>query len=388
MAIELFKLIQKVKHMDLELVAGKEGMHNYVDWAHIAETNEAIDFLSGDELVFTTGLGLSRSFTLLDYIKKIHEKHGAGVVVNIGPHIEKIDKKSIDYCNEVNLPLFVVPWRIHLSEIMRIFCFCISKSEQKDFETAAAFKIAIFFPSEEALYIVPLSQRGFSDSWSYSACTMSIAGSQDADAITTELIAERLRQYIKYKYDKCCIFTYNDEIIMVLADYDVHTIRSITSDVRKKVLTYLSENETLNIGVGRLTKSIRCLYKSYNQAVAIRNLHKSGDIDRNLFFYTDMGIYRLLLGVEDKELINDYLTNTIGKIIKYDAENKTNLCETLDCYLRNNGSVNETSKEMFVHRNTINYKLNKLEEILDADLSSLELRMQLMMALKLRVMIM
>jgi DNA-binding PucR family transcriptional regulator len=101
-----------------------------------------------------------------------------------------------------------------------------------------------------------------------------------------------------------------------------------------------------------------------------------------------MGIYRLLLGVEDKELINDYLTNTIGKIIKYDAENKTNLCETLECYLRNNGSVNETSKEMFVHRNTINYKLNKLEEILDADLSSLELRMQLMMALKLRVMIM
>ena len=40
--------------MDLELVAGKEGMHNYVDWAHMAETNEAIDFLRGDELVFTT----------------------------------------------------------------------------------------------------------------------------------------------------------------------------------------------------------------------------------------------------------------------------------------------------------------------------------------------
>ena len=161
MAIELFRLMEKVTHMDMEIVAGREGMKNFVDWAHTVETNDAIDFLKGGEIVFVTGLGLTDSFSLLDYIKKVHTKHAAGVVVNIGPYIEKIDQETLDYCDEIGLPLFVVPWRIHLAEIMRIFCFCISKTEQKDHETAAAFKNAIFFPSERALYIVPLSLANF-----------------------------------------------------------------------------------------------------------------------------------------------------------------------------------------------------------------------------------
>ena len=386
MAIELFRLMEKVTHMDMEIVAGWEGMKNFVDWAHTVETNDAIDFLKGGEIVFVTGLGLTDSFSLLDYIKKVHTKHAAGVVVNIGPYIEKIDQETLDYCDEIGLPLFVVPWRIHLAEIMRIFCFCISKTEQKDHETAAAFKNAIFFPSERALYIVPLSQRGFAENWAYSVCTMHIGGLESGDTITLELIAEKLRHYIQYKYEKCCIFTYDKEIILVMADHDVDTIRRITSDIRAKAKAFIADDQVMYMGVGRLTKSIRCLYKSYNQAASIRKLHEVGDIDPDLYFYTDMGVYRLLLGVEDHELIVDYMNNTIGVVLKYDAENKTNLCETLECYLKNNGSVNETAKEMFVHRNTINYKLNKLEEILDADLSSLELRMQLMMALKLRVM--
>ena len=46
-------------------------------------------------------------------------------------------------------------------------------------------------------------------------------------------------------------------------------------------------------------------------------------------------------------------------------------------YLDHNGSVRETADELYVHRNTINYKLNKISEILGMDLSQLDSRLQL-----------
>ena len=50
------------------------------------------------------------------------------------------------------------------------------------------------------------------------------------------------------------------------------------------------------------------------------------------------------------------------------------ITDVLKKYLQNNGSVNDTANQMYVHRNTINYKLKKIEEILDVDLSSLDFR--------------
>ena len=50
------------------------------------------------------------------------------------------------------------------------------------------------------------------------------------------------------------------------------------------------------------------------------------------------------------------------------------MTDVLKKYLQNNGSVNDTANQMYVHRNTINYKLKKIEEILDVDLSSLDFR--------------
>ena len=51
--------------------------------------------------------------------------------------------------------------------------------------------------------------------------------------------------------------------------------------------------------------------------------------------------------------------------------------------LDNNASVNKASAQMFIHRNTINYKIKKIEHILSCDLSSFEERFTLMLAIKL-----
>lgn len=58
-------------HMDVTLLAGKNGIHNPVTWVHMVETMEASDFLQGGEIVFTTGLGLGTRLQLMvGYMKQ------------------------------------------------------------------------------------------------------------------------------------------------------------------------------------------------------------------------------------------------------------------------------------------------------------------------------
>ena len=61
--------------------------------------------------------------------------------------------------------------------------------------------------------------------------------------------------------------------------------------------------------------------------------------------------------------------------------NNTNLVEVLECYLKTNGSLQDTAEELFVHRNTINYRLKKMEAILGKDLTRFEVRNELALGL-------
>ena len=377
MAVLLSELIKETRNMDIVLLAGKEGLNKNVTWAHMVETEEASTFLFGKEIVFTTGLGLNENFHLIDLIKCIHKKESVGIVVNTGPFVDHVDDECLRYCDEHSLPLFTVPWRIQLAQIMKKFCFYITKSDQKDFEIAGAFKNALHFPEQQELYVVPLSNRGFSSNVCYAVTVLGYE-IHDTDTPDYHSFVTRMRAYLQYKYPQTAVFDNEGEIVLVTAGITEEELREITENLRHKTREILGKLP-FDMGVGRLTRSIRCLYKSYNQARAIIRLSKK-NVLKGKYFYSDLGLYRLLIGIEDRDVINDYLDKTIMPILRYDKETGSNLTETLSCYLKNNGSVKDTSEELFVHRNTTNYKINKIEDLIGEDLSLLENRTQFILA--------
>lgn len=387
MAVELHRLVEKVSNMDVNLIAGKGGLNNLVTWVHMVETAEASNFLDGGEIAFTTGLGLGNQIDLLDLIKLMQEKEVSGLMVNTGPFIEKIPQNAIDYCNEHDFPLFVIPWKIHLAEVMRIFCFAITKDEQRILETAAAFKNAIFFPNQEELYLVPLSQRGFYTEWKYSVCMMSLSSDTTDFEGRLEKFANSLDTYAQHKYKNFAIFSNHLELLIVMGNYTEEQTRDFVWDIYSHATQIISKGESLTAGCGKLTQSIRCLWKSYNQARSIQRLQNNSKQDNPVIFYSDMGIYKLLMGIEDREIIEEYYEKTILPLIEYDNKNDSDLAIVLRSYLRHNGSVKETSDELFVHRNTINYKLSKISEILGLDLSLLNSRLILSLGFMLEDMI-
>jgi DNA-binding PucR family transcriptional regulator len=67
-------------------------------------------------------------------------------------------------------------------------------------------------------------------------------------------------------------------------------------------------------------------------------------------------------------------------ILNYDHKHNTNYVETLESYLKHNGSIQAVAEEMFTHRNTIIYRVNNIKKLLDCTLDTAEERMRYQIA--------
>ncbi len=64
------------------------------------------------------------------------------------------------------------------------------------------------------------------------------------------------------------------------------------------------------------------------------------------------------------------------------SDGGTGMRETLEAYLRHSGNTRETCRELFIHRNTLTYRLRKIEELLRLDLDDGEVRATCLLALR------
>lgn len=380
MAIELRRLIEKVSHKDITLLAGEKGMNNFVSWVHMIESAEASTFLEGGEIAFTTGIGLNSSLSLLDLVRILYDNHVAAVVLNIGPFIESVSEDVILFGNEHDFPIFMVPWKIHIAEIIQIISYTITKSDQREMETAAAFKNAIFFPKQEELYVIPLSQLGFQVNWNYHVCALKVMNGPDSVSPYNRLeeICSSLYDYFQHRrYESYAVFHYENQVVLVLGKYDPPLLDRFIKDLKDYTGRFLREDEESYLGIGKCTKSIRCVNKSYYQALSIQRLQEHHKIDQALISYDKMGMYKLLMGIEDKDILIEYYKAVLLPLLEYDNRNDSDLSIVLRCYLKHDGSVKAAADELFLHRNTVNYKISKAGEVLDTDLSTLDSRLQL-----------
>ncbi|NLL75957.1 MAG: hypothetical protein GX235_01715 [Clostridiales bacterium] len=110
MALQIKKLYNEGMSLyKMRLIAGKGGLDNLVQWVHTIEDEEASSFLHGQELVFTAGIRNTKPNWLTDFAKRLNSVGTSAFVINLGPHIKKVPQEAIDFCNEVNMPLFTIP---------------------------------------------------------------------------------------------------------------------------------------------------------------------------------------------------------------------------------------------------------------------------------------
>jgi sugar diacid utilization regulator len=105
-----------------------------------------------------------------------------------------------------------------------------------------------------------------------------------------------------------------------------------------------------------------------------------------LLHFQDVGTYRLLLDIweRDPEQIRSLYDETIGPVDQYDQTNNTQLVQTLSVFFKHDESLTETAAELYAHRHTIRYRLEKIAEITGLSVFQTEHKERLGLGLKAR----
>ena len=102
--------------------------------------------------------------------------------------------------------------------------------------------------------------------------------------------------------------------------------------------------------------------------------------EKKVYFYEKLGIYSLIAQISNGKFLDDYVESRIGELIKADQMQEGGLCETLETYLAHNCNANAAAEYLFIHRNTMRYRMDKIKRILDDDINDMEVFLELKLA--------
>jgi sugar diacid utilization regulator len=100
--------------------------------------------------------------------------------------------------------------------------------------------------------------------------------------------------------------------------------------------------------------------------------------------FEDTGSYRLLLPAmsEDPAELERFYEETVAPLVAYDEQYETDLLTTVEAYLERDGNVAATAQQLFTHRHTVRYRLERAKDLCGHDVTSTEGREKLGLGLK------
>src|SRR6266566_4390644 len=140
-------------------------------------------------------------------------------------------------------------------------------------------------------------------------------------------------------------------------------------------------------GIGQLAKAVQRIPQSNREAQQALEIGRRLFGEGKIHSFARLGIYRLLFHLYGHEELSDFYQETLGPLLESDSRSNSALIETLETFFRCNGNLSETARAMHLHRNSLLYRLGRIEELLGRSLQDPELRLSLQIALKIRHML-
>lgn len=379
MAIHLQKLCQNSDYLyGMRILAGEQNMNKIVQWVHTIEDIEASSFLRGGELIFTTGIAKREGNWLIPFVKNLVEKEAAGLVVNVGPYIDRVPVEVLEYANEEHFPILEVPWKTRLVDITRDFCNQIIKDEQREEQLLTALKKLMETSYDMENQIEVVEKYGFRRDDTYCVVGIRAANSDDNYSIL-DLVINKIQEVAADFLDFINILVQNQTICLVFIGCSIEQIENIIDNIAKMCNNSICN---IHIGIGPNVNNISLISRSYYRAMRVMIL--AANTSSPYLVFDKLDSRKILISVDESRILKEYYRDTLGNLEDYDKEHETSYVELLQRYIACDGSIQKIAEEENVHRNTINYQLNKIKKILESEISTLDDKFRLMLAFRIK----
>jgi sugar diacid utilization regulator len=392
---------------NLKLIAGENGLDRSVRWVHIVDVPEVSEWVNGGELIFITGVGLKNSNKqLLDLLIEINNKNLSGLVINIGPYIKSIPNELIDLANELKFPVFEIPFEVKLINLTQIISKAIFTKQMQNESLNSLMKDIIYEDYNEEMLNRAIF-HGYNTKKSYIATIIDIDDFSKyikrKKLINEEEILECKRTIkliisnVMEKYKKStltmnqsdsftCIIPLDHKKLLVDNKDKNEKIREVAvllEDIKSNISKSLP-GLTVSIGIGGVCNELKKLKESVEQADKALKILKMCNKKDSIRSYKNLGIYRLFFQVENKKELTSLYEEYLAPLVNYDTNNSSDLVKTLEILLLENQNVSKTADMLFIHRNTLKYRITKIEEILDIDLKDANTCFNILLCIKIK----
>ncbi len=138
----------------------------------------------------------------------------------------------------------------------------------------------------------------------------------------------------------------------------------------------------LSIGVGNPCYNLSDYRRGFAEANDALQMGQSLNRDGGVTYFNDLGVYRYLYKIARMDDLRDVYQEQVARIFNYDRRKGTDLLDTLETYLECAGNLTKTSSRLFVHRNTLIQRLERLQSLCEIDLQERSNWLTLQVAIK------
>ncbi|HEY7062732.1 MAG TPA: helix-turn-helix domain-containing protein [Chloroflexota bacterium] len=141
----------------------------------------------------------------------------------------------------------------------------------------------------------------------------------------------------------------------------------------------------LSAGLGQAAEGLSGIHEAHAGALWALDLGERLFGPGQLTRLQDLGVYRLLLALQQGTVLRDFHDELLGPLAAYDRRKHAELVQTLEAYVAAGNSPSETAARLHLHRNTVLYRLRRIRALLGRDPDDPEQRLDLQLALRARL---
>ncbi len=363
----------------VELLTGEAGLERVVSWTYMVQTRPYRDHMNpGNFALIVVDYLRFNMDEAYDTMVELNDLGISGLAVSVVDDKEEIPEKMIKKAGELSLPLFQIRWEgATFVDIAQSIGELILETNVNNKRTGDYLYNLLFGYEVNEKYIEKISaQFGLEFDHPYRVGVIVIdrkyGVNLEQDEHTYCYYMDCLNRAVIHMKKRPMYMRFLNKFVLLFEETSTKETESQIEEILKEL-----DNRAPFAGAICSTCILGAAYtdpadfgKSYQEA---KNLIPKKDLlpnptGKKVISASSMGIYKYLFNSGNQQEIMNYCNEKLKQLEMYDNENGSFLIDTLVNYYMNGFNVGKTAQMMFVHRNSLQYRLKKIEEILGISL--------------------
>ncbi|WP_094606796.1 Purine catabolism regulatory protein [Sporomusa silvacetica DSM 10669] len=173
-------------------------------------------------------------------------------------------------------------------------------------------------------------------------------------------------------------------IVLVASTSNFNTNETHSGIILHNAFHTMYQNLKISLGIGTISTELGGVRQSFHDALTCLRLGQQIKGAGQITFPYEIACYSILENCESSSILSQICDSIIQKLEYSEKNSGTDLLQTLEKYLECDKSLTETSNELYIHRNTLSNRLEKIQDIVNLDFNNRELVFCLRLALRQR----